>query len=515
MSIIHSRHAPVALTGLTITERLFHGLVHRPDDPVMVDGPTRRSLTAGALMDGIRRLAGGLAAAGFGPGQVVAILAPNMPEYAIAFHGPLWAGGTVTTLNPSYTATEIHHQLKNSGAALLITIPQFLAAAREGAVGTDVREIAVMGEAEGLRSMADLMGSPLAEQVPVDVERDTAVLPYSSGTTGLPKGVMLTHRNLVVNVDQKLALMDPVPGGWTVGFLPFFHIYGQTVLMNLHLAAGEGVVTMPRFDLELFLRLCAEYRTRNVYCAPPVVVALAKHPMVDQFDLSAVKRLFSGAAPLSGDLADAVGRRMGVEAVQGYGMTEMSPISHATPPGGGKSGSIGPLVPNTEARIVDPVTGVDVGPGADGELWIRGPQVMKGYHANAAATASTLTPDGWLRTGDIATADEDGYFFIRDRLKELIKVSGFQVAPAEVEAALLAHPEVADCAVTSRPDEAAGEVPVAFVVRAKGSEVTEAEVMAHLAGQLASYKLPRAVTWVDTIPKSPSGKILRRLLRQG
>ena len=513
MSIIHSRFAPVALTGLTITERLFQGLADRPDDVVIVDGPTGRGLTAHQIMDGIRRLAGGLVARGFGPGQVVAILAPNMPEYVIAFHGPLWAGGTVTTLNPSYTATEVHHQLKDSGATLLITIPPFLATAREGAVGTSVQEIVVIGEAEGAASLTSLMDTPILAQVPVDVERDTAVLPYSSGTTGLPKGVMLTHRNLVVNVDQATGAMAVRPGEWSVGFLPFFHIYGQTVLMNLHLAIGASVVTMPRFDLELFLRLCAEYRTRTVFCAPPVVVALAKHPMVDNFDLTAVQRLFSGAAPLSGDLADAVGRRIGVEAVQGYGMTEMSPISHATPPGGARSGSIGPSVPNTECRIVDPVSGEDAAFGAEGELWIRGPQVMKGYHDNAAATAATLTPDGWLRTGDIAMADEEGYFFIRDRLKELIKVSGFQVAPAEVEAALLTHPGVADAAVTSRADDKAGEVPVAFVVRAKGAEVTEAAIMAHLAGQLASFKLPRAITWVDAIPKSPSGKILRRLLR--
>jgi acyl-CoA synthetase (AMP-forming)/AMP-acid ligase II len=327
--------------------------------------------------------------------------------------------------------------------------------------------------------------------------------------------VMLTHRNLVANVDQSAAVLGIGAGDWSVGFLPFFHIYGQTVLMNLHLAEGAGVVTMPRFDLELFLRLCADYRTSTVFCAPPVVVALAKHPMVDQFDLSAVKRLFSGAAPLSGDLADAVGRRMDVLAVQGYGMTEMSPISHATPVGGGRSGSVGPLAPNTEARLVDPATGADVGPGDEGELWIRGPQVMKGYHANPAATDATLTPDGWLRTGDIAAVDGDGYFFIRDRLKELIKVSGFQVAPAEVEAALLSHQGVADAAVTSRPDDTSGEVPVAFVVRAGGAGVSEAELLAHLAGVLAPYKLPRAITWVETIPKSPSGKILRRLLRQG
>ena len=513
MSIIESRFPPVALTGLTITERLFEGLEHRPDDPVLIDGPTGRSLTAGQVVDGIRRLAGGLAARGMGPGTVIAILAPNMPDYVVAFHGALYAGCVVTTLNPSYTAPEVRHQLANSGAVLLVTTPQFLATAREGAEGTGVAAVFLMGDGDA-PPLSSLMGAPLAAQVPVDVERDTAVLPYSSGTTGLPKGVMLTHRNLVVNVDQKLAISDIGPGDWTVGFLPFFHIYGLTVLMNLHLSARAGLVTMPRFDLAMFLQLCAEYRTRIIYCAPPVMVALAKHPMVDQFDLSAVRRLFSAAAPLGSDLAEAVARRIGVQVVQGYGMTELSPVCHTFPSGEARPGSVGTLVPNTEARLVDPITGQDAGPGQEGEVWIRGPQVMKGYHANPVATAATLTGDGWLKTGDLATMDAEGYFFIRDRLKELIKVSGFQVAPAEVEAALLAHPGVADCAVTSRPDDVAGEVPVAFVVR-RGPEVTEADILTYLSGQLASYKLPRQITWVETIPKSPSGKILRRLLRQG
>ncbi len=514
MAIIESRYPPVALTCQTLTERVFQGLALRPDAAVLVDGPSGRSLTGQQVMDGVRRLAGGLVARGFGRRHVLAILAPNMPEYAIALHGPLYAGGTVTTLNPSYTATEVHHQLKDSGATLLVTVPALLPNAREGAAGTGVTGIVVVGEGDA-PPLTSLMGDPLAEQVAVDVERDTAVLPYSSGTTGLPKGVMLTHRNQVANIDQSSVPLDVSAGEWTVAFLPFFHIYGQSVLLNRYLAAGAGLVTMPRFDLEMFLRLSSEYRTPTMFVVPPVVVAMSRHPMVDQFDLSAVRRMFSAAAPLGADLADVVARRLGVLVVQGYGMTESSPVTHAIPPGGARSGSVGVLLPNTEARLVDLATGQDAEPGQEGEVWVRGPQVMKGYHANPAATAATLNEGGWLKTGDLATMDADGYFTIRDRLKELIKVSGFQVAPAEVEAALLAHPEVADCAVTSRPDEASGEVPVAFVVRAKESEVTEAEVVAHLAGQLASYKLPRAVTWVDTSPKSPSGKILRRLLRQG
>lgn len=510
MTIYTSPHAPVPLTGLSITERLFQGLEHRPDAVVMIEGPTGRQVTAGTLVDGIRRLAGGLAARAIGPGSVLAIMAPNLPEYTIVFHGALLAGATVTTINPSYTAPEVTHQLKDSGATRLVTVPAFLDTAKAAVAGTGVTDIAVIGTADGATPLADWMGDPLAAQVTVDVARDVAVLPYSSGTTGLPKGVMLTHRNLVVNVDQTAFALDVRAGDWSVGFLPFFHIYGQTVLMNMHLAVGAGVVTLPRFDLELFLRLCQDHRTRQVFCAPPVVVALAKHPMVDQFDLSSVERLFSGAAPLGGDVADAVGRRLGAVAVQGYGMTELSPVSHAVPPGGARSGSIGLAVPNSECRIVDADTGLDA---EEGELWVRGPNVMKGYHANPTATSATLTPEGWLRTGDLARVDADGYFYILDRVKELIKVSGFQCAPAEVEAALLAHPGIADCAVVGRPDEAQGEVPVAFVVPVAGSGIDEPAVMAHLSGRLASYKQPRAVRFVDVIPKSPSGKILRRLLK--
>lgn len=500
---------PVPLSGLTITERLMQGLEGRRDAPAMIDGPSGRAVTAGALTDAIARLAGGLVSAGMRKGEVTAILAPNLPEYTVAFHGPLFAGGTVTTINPTYTAPEVRHQLADSGATRLITVPAFLATARAAAEGTGVRDIAVIGGAEGAAPLEDWMGAPLPAQVPVDTGAQVAVLPYSSGTTGLPKGVMLSHRNLVVNVDQCAAMLGVRPGDWSVGFLPFFHIYGQTVLMNLHLSVGAGVVTLPRFDLELFLRLCAEHRTPQMFVAPPVAVALAKHPLVDGFDLSATRRLFSGAAPLGGDVAEALGRRLGLEAVQGYGMTEMSPVSHASPVGANRPGTVGVTLPNTESRIVDPATGRDA---PEGELWVRGPQVMLGYHGNPAATAATLTPDGWLRTGDLGSFDAGGYLTLRDRLKELIKVKGFQVAPAEVEAALLTHPGVADAAVTGRPDAEAGEVPVAFVVRQAGGAVTADEVMAHLAARLASYKLPRAVAFVDAIPKSASGKILRRLL---
>lgn len=498
--------------AISVTQRVFEGMTD-PDAVVMVEGASGREVTAGQLIGGIKAFAGGLIQRGLGRGHVIAIMAPNLPEYCIVFHGAAWAGATITTINPTYTAHELRHQLNDSGAELLITIPQFLDTARAGAEGTSVTEIAVLGEAEGATPFKALMGPPLAEQAPVDLASDVLVMPYSSGTTGLPKGVMLTHRNLVANVDQIQGSRPCQRGEMTVGFLPFFHIYGMTVLMNLFLATGAGVVTMPRFDLEQFLALNQKYRARQAFVVPPVALALAKHPLVDQFDLSSLSHIMSGAAPLGAQLSQAVADRLGVQSEQGYGMTEMSPVSHITAPGRGRPGSAGQTAPGTECRIVDLETGQDLGPGAEGELWVRGPQVMKGYLNNPEATAKTLTPDGWLKTGDVAMYDEDGYLFIRDRVKELIKVKGFQVAPAELEAELLSHPGVADAAVIGLPDEEAGELPVAFVVPAPGAQPTAADLAAHLEGRLAHYKQVRDFRFVEAIPKSASGKILRRLLK--
>ncbi len=264
--IYHSPMPPVPLTGQTITERVLDGLSVRPDETVIVDGPSGRGMTARDLTLGITRLAGGLVARGMARGEVTAILAPNLPDYAIACHGPLYAGGTVTTINPAYTAPEVHHQLADTGATRLITIPELLANARAAAVGTEVTNIAVIGtpdDASDAPHLSDWMADPLPAQVPVEVTGHVAVLPYSSGTTGLPKGVMLTHRNLVVNIDQVQPAIAVQPGDRTVAFLPFFHIYGLSLLINHHLAHGARLVKMPRFDLALFLRLCQDYRARQ------------------------------------------------------------------------------------------------------------------------------------------------------------------------------------------------------------------------------------------------------------
>ncbi len=507
-----SRYGDVHIPDEPITTYVLRGGESRSDKPALIDGPTGRTLTFGDLEAQIRALAGGLRSRGFGRGDVLAILAPNMPEYAIAFHGAAMAGGTVTTLNPTYTAEEIEFQLEDSGASYLVTIGMLLETANEAAAATQVTEIFTLDPGE--RRLSDLYGPPLEHHAPIVPGEDVVVLPYSSGTTGLPKGVMLSHRNLVANICQSQAVMAIEPEDVSVGVLPFFHIYGMQVLMNGALAQGSTLVTMPRFDLEQFLQICQDHRVSRYYLVPPIVLALAKHPLVDEFDLSAARQVLSGAAPLGAELAAAASARIGCEVVQGYGLTETSPVTHATPMGGFRPGSIGVLLPNTECRIVDPETGLDLDPEADGELWIRGEQVMQGYLNNPGATSITIDADGWLHTGDIGHVDADGYYYIVDRLKELIKYKGFQVAPAELEALLIAHPAVADVAVVPLPDEEAGEVPKAFVVLKPGVEVEASELKEHVAAHVAHYKQIREVEFVEEIPKSASGKILRRLLRQ-
>jgi 4-coumarate--CoA ligase len=486
------------------------------DHPAMIDGPTGRTYTYSQLADLTARVAGGLSDRGFGRGSTLAVMLPNLPEYFLAFHGAAMAGGTVTTINPTYGPSEVQHQLVDSGASSLVTIPMFVDTAREAIAGTDVETIWVIGDApDGTVSFSDLMSAePLAEQADVDVEEDVIVLPYSSGTTGLPKGVMLTHFNLVANIVQTEPVLEVRPGEERViAVLPFFHIYGMQVLMNAVIARGGTVVTMPRFDLEEFLTLVQEHEITIAYLVPPIVLALAKHPMIDQFDLSSIRLVFSGAAPLGAEVALEAAERVGCDVVQGYGMTELSPVTHSTPMGGFKPGSIGLTISNTEVRIVDPATSEDLDIDEDGELWIRGPQVMKGYLNNPAATAFTIDEDGWLHTGDIGHVDSDGHFYIVDRLKELIKYKGFQVPPAELEALLLTHPAVADAAVIGVPDEEAGELPKGFVVLKPGAEASEEDIKSFVADSVAGYKQLRIIEFIDVIPKSASGKILRRELR--
>ena len=514
--IIHTSPLPeVDIPEVPITEFVLRRVSGHPDRVALIDGPSGRSYTFQQLSDAIHALAGGLAARGFGRGNTLALMAPNVPEYAIVFHAVAVVGGTVTTINPTYGAEEVAFQLRDAGATELVTIGMFAEVALAAAAQVGITEVITLDGAEGTTSILSIFGEPVA-QTPVDVRDDVVVLPYSSGTTGLPKGVMLTHHNLVANICQcDHAIVYTPDGEVALAFLPFFHIYGMQVLMNGLLANGVTVVTLPRFDLDQALGLVQEHRISRFFAVPPVVLALAKHPAVDNYDLSSLKQVFSGAAPLGGEIALEASARIGCEVVQGYGMTELSPVSHTTPPGMFKSGSSGVTVSNTESRIVDPETGEDQPVGGTGELWVRGPQVMKGYLNNAEATEATIDADGWLHTGDVAVIDEDGHMTVVDRVKELIKYNGFQVPPAELEALLITHPAVLDVAVIGIPDDSAGELPKAFVVRAPGAEIDEDGVKEFVREHVASYKQIRLVEFVDEIPKSASGKILRRMLRDG
>ncbi len=511
--MIHNSPFPdVVIPETALTPFVFAKADELGDKAAFIDAPDGRRVSYADLYDQVRRLAGGLLERGLAKGEVIAIMAPNCPEYAVVFHGVAMAAGIVTTINPTYTEREVHHQLNDARATKLITIPMFLETALAASADSGVKEIVVIGGADGYQSLEDLMGEPLAEQVPVDLD-DIVVLPYSSGTTGLSKGVMLTHRNLVANLAQTGAVITVTPDESFVAVLPFFHIYGMQVLMNLGLYLGATIVTMPRFDLEQFLSLHQEHGLTRAFVAPPMVVALAKHPLVDNYDLSTLRNIFSGAAPLSAELAIECGNRLDCEVVQGYGMTELSPVTHATPEGKFKPGSAGMTIPNTEVRIVDPSTGESLGLDADGEVWIKGPQVMKGYLNNDEATKSTIDEDGWLHTGDVGHVDADGHLYVVDRLKELIKYKGFQVPPAELEALLLTHPKVADAAVIGLPDDDAGEIPAAYVVLRADTEASAEEIQQFIADQVASYKQIRQLTFIDAVPKSASGKILRRVLR--
>jgi acyl-CoA synthetase (AMP-forming)/AMP-acid ligase II len=513
-----SQQAPPApeIPEQDIASFVLSSVPERADKPALIDGPTGRTITFGELDAYSGALAGALAERGIGKGDSVCIYMPNLPEYAVIFHGVIRAGAINTTANPLYTAKELAHQLHDSGAKMIFTVPPFLGIAREAAEKEGVSQIVLVGAEggeEGVTDYKQLLGAGAEPpQVSIDPENDLAVLPYSSGTTGLPKGVMLSHRNLVANILQCDGLLPLSDEDVLIGVLPFFHIYGMTVIMNMGLQNGATVVTMPRFDLLEFLSLIEQHSVSSAYVVPPIALALAKHPLVDEHDLTSLRMVMSGAAPLGPELTEQVSKRLDCPVTQGYGMTELSPVTHVCPLDAVKPGSIGLPVPGTETRVVDPDTGED----ADrGELWIRGPQVMKGYLNNEEATRETIDDDGWLHTGDIAEVDSDGFLAIVDRLKELIKYKGFQVPPAELEAILIAHPAVADCAVIGVPDEEAGELPKGFVVIAEGAEASDEELMEHVAADVSPQKKLRMIERIEEIPKSASGKILRRELRDG
>ena len=523
--MFHSPFPDVEIPALSVYDYLFGDLSAEDAARVaLIDSATGAETTYGALKAQIDAFAGALAARGVGADTVVGLLCPNVPAFATVFHGALRLGAAVTTFNSLSTAGEIQKQIEDAGATWLVTVSPLLPQAAQAAAACGIADdhLIVLDGADGHPDLRSLLGEQLTPPaVHIDPAEHVAALPYSSGTTGIPKGVMLSHRNLVANVEQSRVNIDLRSSDRVLAVLPFFHIYGMTVLLNLALRQRASLVTMPRFDLVEFLKNIQEYSCTYLYIAPPIAVALAKHPVVDEYDISTVHTVFSGAAPLDGDTAEAAGRRIHARFMQGYGLTETSPVTHAMPHTRDDIpvSSVGVPLPNTLCKLVDPATGEEItafgedGQTQPGELWIKGPQVMMGYLNRPDATADTIDADGYLHTGDVAVCNEGGWYTVVDRVKELIKYHGYQVPPAELEALLLSHPKIADAAVIGVSDEAGQEVPKAFVVPAPGADLTAEDVMAFVAERVAPYKKVRRVEFVEAIPKSSSGKILRKDLR--
>lgn len=513
--IFKSPHNDADIPETALTTYVLERAATLGEKPALIDGPSGRTITYQQLADMIHKTAAGLHERGFRKGDVFAIYSPNLPEYAVAFHAVSLLGGINTTLNPLYTVKELTFQLEDSGAKFLLTTPAFTENALQAAKNAGIEEVFVFGEAEGATSFDSLLENDgEVPKVEIDASEDLVALPYSSGTTGFPKGVMLTHRNLVANIAQVEGLEPITETDTLIAILPFFHIYGLLIILNSCLRNGGTIVTLPRFDLEEFLQVLQDYKVTRAPLVPPIVLALAKHPLVDKYNLSHLNVVLCGAAPLSEELSAECAKRLNCIVKQGYGMTETSPITHVMPDKNGhkRLGSVGPVVRSTEARIIDTGSGEDLATNQRGELLIRGPQVMKGYLNNPEATANTVDSEGWIHTGDIAYIDEDGYFYVVDRVKELIKYKGYQVAPAELEALLLTHPAIADAAVIPSPNEEAGEIPKAFVVLKPEQSATAAEIIEFVADQVSPQKKVRSLEFVESIPKSASGKILRRVL---
>ncbi len=490
-----------------------------PDKTAIVDGDRR--LTFSELDAYTDRLAVALQGIGVSKGDFVGILAPNCLEFEIGFFGILKAGATVTTINSGYREREVAAQLTASGAAVLIVHHSLMDMAEVAAKDTPTlqRIIAIDDSTDDAGSFWGLIGAASGEPTPVAIDpaRDLAALPFSSGTTGMNKGVMLAHENLFTNVRQ-LADRDEanrlVHDDIVLVHLPLFHIYGMTALMQQAIYVGATQVMMGRFDMTLLLSLIQDHQVTALYTAPPVGVGLSHTPLVDNFNLASLRFITFGAAPMSAELQLRIAARLGCTVIQAYGLTETSPVTHIDfADERMKPGSIGPPVPDLEQRVVDMDTGlVDLGPNELGELLVRGANVMRGYYNQPDATAAAIDADGWFSTGDLVKIDEDGYVFVFDRKKELIKYSGFQVPPAELEGILLEHPAVADAAVIGKEDLEHGEIPKAFVVLKAGCAATDRELMDYVGEQVATFKRVREIEFVDAIPKNPSGKLLRRVL---
>ncbi|KAK4303287.1 hypothetical protein Pmani_024672 [Petrolisthes manimaculis] len=528
-NVLVSPFTDVEIPDLPFANYVFDSQEKYGGHTALVDGMTGVSYTHDEVRSLCMKLGSALTRLDITQGDRVAIVLPNCPEFAFTFMGGVSIGACVTTINCTYTAEEIAHQLANSGASAVVTNKVLLPKIKDASkIYKSIRHIIVSGHAEeNLISMENLLkddGKAFPQNVQINPAKDVAVLPYSSGTTGLPKGVMLTHRNLVANLQQVQhpGISCAIPTSDTyqevyLGILPFFHIYGMIPCLAYSLCSGGRIVTLPTFDPKVFISSMKKYKVTFLHTVPPIINFMTHNEHVQRDLLSLTHHVTCGAAPVGATLIFEFFKKFGDEISfqEGFGMTESSPVTHLTPKNNLVAGSTGLLIPNTEAKIVDINTGQSMGPDeGEGELCVRGPQVMKGYYRNEDATKNTIDKDGWLHTGDIARMDENENIFIVDRLKELIKVKGLQVAPAELEDLIRKHPDVADVAVIGLPDVRAGEVPRAYVVPVPGSSITDQAIAEFVEREVAPHKkLTGGVHFTDCIPKSATGKILRRELK--
>ncbi|PKI52297.1 4-coumarate--CoA ligase 1-like [Punica granatum] len=502
----------------------FENISEFQDRPCLIDGSTGRIYTYSEVELTSRRVASGLNKLGIEQGQVIMLLLHNSPEFVHAFLGASFCGAMSTTANPFCTPPEIAKQAAASKARLIITQAEFAPKVKDFAEENGVKVMCIDSAPEGCLHFSELTQADEAEMPSVKIDpNDVVALPYSSGTTGLPKGVMLTHKGLVTSVAQQVDGENPNlyfrKEDVILCVLPLFHIYSLNSIMLCGLRVGAAILIMQKFEIVKLMELVQRYKVTIAPFVPPIVLAMSKYADMDKYDLSSIRTVMSGAAPMGKELEDSVRAKLpNAKLGQGYGMTEAGPVlamclAFAKEPFEIKSGACGTVVRNAEMKIVNPDTGASLPRNQPGEICIRGNQIMKGYLNDPEATERTIDKDGWLHTGDIGYIDDDDELFIVDRLKELIKYKGFQVAPAELEAMLIAHPSISDAAVVPMKDEAAGEVPVAFVIRSNGSKITEDDIKQYISKQVVFYKRINRVFFTEAIPKAPSGKILRKDLR--
>ncbi|XP_018025816.1 4-coumarate--CoA ligase 5 [Hyalella azteca] len=532
--VFRSPYTDVDIPNVSLIKYLRDKTKLHDDRIALVCGENGEELRYGEMWRRVDNVASALARLGVQRNTTVALVAPNCPELVVSFFATISTGAVATTVNCLATPAEMARQLENSDTAVVVFHPAMagvvqqavgrLQQQKQGSVRALICTHALPEKQPGLLYLPDLYGddgSALPSTASIIPSEDLVVLPYSSGTTGLPKGVMLTHSNIIANLQQLThhEVMDVNPDGDVLfGVLPMFHIYGMVACLFMSVSMSCKVVTFTKFDPQLYVQSLVKYQPTILHTVPPILGFLAQTPEVRPEFLQTVRLLVCGAAPVGEALARCITHKFGslFKFQEGYGMTEMSPVSHVSAKAGYVPGSCGVPVPNTAAKIVHVKTGVALAAGeGEGELLIKGPQVMKGYLKNEVATAETIDSDGWLHTGDVAKVDSDGNFYIVDRLKELIKVKGFQVAPAELEDLLRGFVGVADVAVVGVPDDKLGERPRAYVVKHPNNSVTEAALEQFVASKVSVHKrLTGGVVFVDAIPKNSTGKIMRKELRE-